>query len=67
MERPTGSTLQELQGLGPFRLHVQGDREIFECLQEPPEAVSYLASSPANLPRPTDRTGEAITVDRVSP
>jgi hypothetical protein len=66
MERPTGSTLQELQSLGPFRLHVQGDREVSKCLEEPPEAVSYLAGSLSDLPGPADRAGEAVTVDRVS-
>jgi len=66
MERSPGSTLEELQGLGPFRLHVQGDREVFECLQEPPEAVGYLTGSLSDLPRPADRAGEAVTVDRVS-
>jgi hypothetical protein len=55
MERPTGSTLQELQGLGPFRLHVQGDREVSKCLEEPPEAVGYLAGSLSNFSRPADR------------
>jgi len=66
VKRPTGSTLQELQSLGAFLLHVQGERKVPECFQEPPEAVGYLPGSLSDLPRPADRAGEAVTVDRVS-
>jgi len=66
MERPTGPTLQELQGLGPFRLHIEHDRESPESIEEAPESIGYVSSGPANFSTPADRTGEAITVDRVS-
>src|SRR5690554_4710362 len=55
VERSPSSTLEELQGLGPFRLHVQGDREVSKCLEEPPEAVSDPSRDLTHSPRPADR------------